>query len=97
MDPKKNPANILDRESLKPVDVEASMCEERDAAHSQNAESCVLGTYSSTREIRSSEVDHYWKDRMYTWNRSKTTLMDKESSPVDWHQQHRDDIPCSRG
>ena len=39
MDPKKNPANILGRESLKPGGVE------------MNAEGFVLGTYSSRREI----------------------------------------------
>ena len=45
MDPKKNPANILDRVSLKPGGVETCRCGERDAAHTQNAEGCVLGRY----------------------------------------------------
>ena len=51
MDLKKNPANIFDRESLKSGGVETCRCGERDAAHGQNAEGCVLGTYSSRREI----------------------------------------------
>ena len=51
MDPKKNPANILDREGLKPEGVETCRCGERDAAHGQNTESCLFGTYSLRREI----------------------------------------------
>ena len=51
MDPKKNPANILNRESLKPGGVEVCRCGEKGAARSQNAERCVLGAYSLRREI----------------------------------------------
>ena len=40
---------------------------------------------------------HYWKDGRKTWNWSKTTLMDEESSPVDRDQRRRDNIPFSRG
>ena len=51
VDLEKNPANILYRESLKPGGVETYRCEEKDAAHGQNAEGCVFWTYSSRREI----------------------------------------------
>ena len=53
MDPKKNPVNILDRESLEPGSTETCRCgeRERDAARRQNVEECVLGTYSLSREI----------------------------------------------
>ena len=92
-----DPKNILDSECLKPGSVEKCRCVERDAAHSQNAEGCVLGKYSSRREIWNSKADHYWKDGSKTRNWSKTTFMDEKSLPVDWDQRPRGDVSLSRG